>query len=133
MGQQYAERYPRRVRALVLDSVIDHSLDTRSYLDTRAAFAQDAFDEFVAWNDRDPASPLHGLDVRALWTDLLARADRGELPDPAGIPLTRSGLVALAFTSLTGPHSPAPCARWPPEHLPHCAFGNRRCSRLRWG
>ncbi|MGI5212625.1 alpha/beta hydrolase [Plantactinospora sp. CA-290183] len=83
LGAQYAEKFPHRIRAMVLESVVDHSLETRAFLDTQTATAQDSFDEFVAWCDRTESCALHGRDVRAVWADLLARAGRGELPDPA--------------------------------------------------
>ncbi|GAA3136865.1 alpha/beta hydrolase [Streptosporangium carneum] len=82
LGQQYAERHPRRVRAFTLDSTMDHSLDTQGFMDTEAWGAQDAFDEFTAWCERDSRCLQHGEDVRAFWRALLARADRGELPAP---------------------------------------------------
>lgn len=44
LGAQYAER----VRALVLDSVTDHSVGTRANMATQAAATQDSFEEFVA-------------------------------------------------------------------------------------
>jgi pimeloyl-ACP methyl ester carboxylesterase len=82
LGQQYAEIYPKRVRALALDSIVDHSLGARGLLDVTALAAQDSFDEFVKWNDRTPSSPLHGRDIRVLLAELYARAERGQLPDP---------------------------------------------------
>jgi pimeloyl-ACP methyl ester carboxylesterase len=105
IGQLYAERFPRRVRALALDSNMDHSLGTRAFLDTESWTAQDSFDEFVAWCGRTPACALHGRDVRALWKDLLARAERGELHVP-GLPelkIDKLGLIAQAFTAFYGP------------------------------
>jgi pimeloyl-ACP methyl ester carboxylesterase len=83
LGEQYAERYPYRVRALVLESVFDHgNATTGEFLDEQAAPVQDSFDEFVKWCDSATNCALHGRDVRALWADLLVRAERGELPDP---------------------------------------------------
>jgi len=79
IGQQYAERFPHRVRAIALDGVVDHSLDTTSYWRTTAAAVQDSFNEFVAWSDRTPESPLHGQDVRAIWHELLDRAAEPEI------------------------------------------------------
>ncbi|MFE0172231.1 alpha/beta hydrolase [Streptomyces sp. NPDC059002] len=81
LGEQYAEQYPERVRALTLESVVDHSLETRGFLSTQAATLQDSFDEFVAWCGRAKKCALHGADVRALWADLLDRVERGELWD----------------------------------------------------
>ncbi|MCZ9343057.1 alpha/beta hydrolase, partial [Streptomyces sp. TRM76130] len=83
LGAQYAETYPRRVRAMVLESVMDHSVpNTRAFLRAQAVAAQDSFEEFVRWCDGATRCALHGRDVRAVWRDLLARAGRGELADP---------------------------------------------------
>lgn len=101
LGQQYAERYPGRVRAVVLEGVFDHSLDVRSFVRTQAAALQDAFDEFVSWCDRSPECALHGRDVRSVWAGVLARADRGEYA-----PRTAFDVTAVALGMLAGP-------RWP--------------------
>jgi pimeloyl-ACP methyl ester carboxylesterase len=83
LGEQYAERYPQRVRALVLESVFNHGdATTGQFLDEQAAPVQDSFDEFVKWCDGATTCALHGRDVRSLWADLLARAGRGEIADP---------------------------------------------------
>ncbi|MFI6346082.1 alpha/beta fold hydrolase [Streptomyces sp. NPDC050560] len=98
LGEQYAETYPGRVRALALESVVDHSLGTEGFLDTQAAAEQDMFDEFAAWCEAAESCALHGRDVRAVWSGLLARAERGELPDPGdpGTPLDPFALNVLA-------------------------------------
>lgn len=75
LGAQYAERFPHRVRAVVLEGVFDHSLDVPSFVRSQAATLQDSFDEFVAWCDRSTDCVLHGTDVRAIWAGVLARAD----------------------------------------------------------
>ncbi|WP_353899711.1 alpha/beta fold hydrolase [Micromonospora harpali] len=105
LGAQYADEYPHRVRAMVLESVIDHSLPMRPFLASQAAAAQDSFDEFVAWCDRSVECALHGQDVRARWAELLDRAERGELPDPTrpGATLTPFALTARAQRDLYGP------------------------------
>jgi len=83
LGEQYAERYPDRVRAIVLESVFDHgSATTREFLDAQSTAAQDSFDEFVKWCDTATTCGLHGRDVHAVWANLLAKAGRGEVPDP---------------------------------------------------
>ncbi|MFI6962014.1 alpha/beta hydrolase [Streptomyces sp. NPDC050255] len=96
LGAQYAETYPRRVRAMVLESVMDHSVPTaRDFLRSEAAAAEDSFQEFVKWCDGAANCALHGRDVRSVWQGLLARAGRGELEDPAkpGMSLSPSDLV----------------------------------------
>ncbi|MER7457123.1 alpha/beta hydrolase [Micromonospora sp. NPDC126480] len=101
LGQQYAERYPHRARAVVLEGVFDHSLDVPSFVRTQAVALQDAFDEFVSWCDRSTGCALHGSDVRAVWAGVLARADRG-----AYAPRTAFDVTAVALGLLARP-------RWP--------------------
>ncbi|MEU9872591.1 alpha/beta hydrolase [Actinomadura sp. NPDC048021] len=106
LGEMYAETFPRRVRAMVLESVDDHSVpDARRFLTSELAAAQDSFDQFVAWCERSQDCALHGKDVRAVWRDLRARAARGELPDPSspGAALPEFGLVLMAYKSFYGP------------------------------
>jgi pimeloyl-ACP methyl ester carboxylesterase len=106
LGEMYAETFPERVRAMVLESVDDHSIrDTGRFLTSELAAAQDSFDQFVAWCGRTKDCALHGKDVRALWRDLRARAGRGELPDPGdpGTPLPEFNLVLMAYKSFYGP------------------------------
>ncbi|MEU4333597.1 alpha/beta hydrolase [Micromonospora lupini] len=92
LGERYAELFPERVRAMVLEAAMDHSLGTRALLDTQAVTSEDAFDEFVAWCDRSTACVLHGQDFRAIWERLRARAERGVLNDPK-----RPGVVLTPF------------------------------------
>lgn len=106
LGARYAEAYPRRVRATVLESVMDHSVPTtREFLRSQAAAAEDSFREFVKWCDGAADCALRGRDVREVWRDLLARAGRGELEDPArpGTSLSSSDLVnKTAFRKFYG-------------------------------
>ncbi|WP_433517285.1 alpha/beta hydrolase [Nonomuraea sp. CA-143628] len=105
LGQLYAERYPNRVRAFVLDSTMDHSLGTQAFMDTETWGAQDAFDEFAAWCDRDSRCLQHGQDVKAFWRGLLERADRGELhvPGEPGTPVTALMIVDAALGAFYDP------------------------------
>ncbi|WP_204034944.1 alpha/beta hydrolase [Micromonospora qiuiae] len=102
MAQQYAERYPNRVRALVADSTMDHSQDARGFAVTQAATGQDSFDEFVAGCARLSECALHGRDIRQFWWRLLERADRGELSDPddPSYKITQSELVNFVVGNL---------------------------------
>ncbi|MFI6925307.1 alpha/beta fold hydrolase [Nonomuraea spiralis] len=105
IGQLYAERYPRRVRALALDSNMDHSLGTQAFLETETWTSQDSFDEFVSWCERTASCALHGRDPRAVWHDLLGRAERGELtfPGQPGVVLRKLDLIGVAFSAFYGP------------------------------
>lgn len=95
LGQQYAERYGRHVRAMVLDSNIDHSVDLRHFTVDRAASAEASFLRFVRWCDATTACVLHGQDVLATWRKALAAADLQ--------PLQRGWLRDWVFSDLYGP------------------------------
>ncbi|MEV6236118.1 alpha/beta hydrolase [Lentzea sp. NPDC051838] len=82
-GQLYAEKFGNRVRAMVLDSVVDHSADAKRFVGDRAAAADDSFAEFAKWCDRTESCALHGQDVYQAWEAALVRAgdDRQRLLD----------------------------------------------------
>ncbi|TDD73377.1 alpha/beta hydrolase [Actinomadura rubrisoli] len=83
LGQQYAEEYPRRVRALSLDSNMDHSItSTRGYLIPTSEALEQAYSQFAAWCATSPRCALRGQDPLKVLDELMAKADRGELNDP---------------------------------------------------
>jgi pimeloyl-ACP methyl ester carboxylesterase len=105
MGQQYAELFPDRIRTMVIDSNMDHSLPTTwQFLRTEATAAQESFDEFVAWCGRSTECALHGQDVRKVFADLYARAGRGDLTFPGtDLKLDQFRLLGYANGSFYGP------------------------------
>ncbi|MCO8274359.1 alpha/beta hydrolase [Actinoplanes sp. TRM 88003] len=103
LGQQYAARYPHRVRAMVLESVFDHSLGVRAFVRTQALAAQDGFDEFVAWcSPTRTECALSGQDVRATWREVLNRADRGEYPGVTAFDISMLPIARLAAPDRAG-------------------------------
>ncbi|GAA1824243.1 alpha/beta hydrolase [Planosporangium flavigriseum] len=105
MGQQYAELFPRRIRTMVIDSNMDHSLRTTwQFLQTEATAAQENFDQFITWCGRTAACALHGQDVRKVFGDLYARAGRGELTFPGSdIKIEQFQLLSFTNGSFYGP------------------------------
>ncbi|MEV4150350.1 alpha/beta hydrolase [Amycolatopsis sp. NPDC049691] len=102
MGQQYAELFPDKVRALVLDSNMDHSQFTAfGFLNSETQSVQAEFGEFVAWCGRTPSCALHGRNVSKLMRGLQDKAARGELKDPQSgevvTPLSLAGLIQGSF------------------------------------
>ncbi|GAB3816986.1 alpha/beta hydrolase [Kribbella italica] len=83
MGQMYAELFPHRIRSMVNDGNMDHSLGKWPFLLSEGAFAEDSFEQFVKWCGQSPNCALNGQDVPKLYAELLAKADAGELVDPA--------------------------------------------------
>ncbi|HET6705473.1 alpha/beta fold hydrolase, partial [Amycolatopsis sp.] len=93
LGQQYAERHGDRVRAMVLDSVIDHSAGIERFLGDRATAADEGFRRFAAWCDRTTTCALHGQDVFAVWEKAVT----------AGTPEARSELRDRVLKDMYGP------------------------------
>jgi pimeloyl-ACP methyl ester carboxylesterase len=91
LGEQYAERYPDRVRAIVLESVVDHRpTSTSRFLVEQSWAQQDSFDAFA------DATP--GADVRAEYASALAKAEAGQLA------ITPFQLDALTLKLLKDPN-----------------------------
>nr|WP_158630256.1 alpha/beta fold hydrolase [Glycomyces terrestris] len=83
MGQQYAEKYPRHIRTMVLDGNMDHSEDsTWEFMRSQTAIVEETFGEFADWCESTPECALYGEDVETLYADLKARARAGDLIDP---------------------------------------------------
>ncbi|MFD5828001.1 alpha/beta hydrolase [Lentzea sp. NPDC060358] len=94
-GQAYAEMFGDRVRAVALDSVVDHSADVLRFVGDRAAASDDAFAEFARWCDRTESCVLHGQDVYEAWEAALVRADSR--------PNGRQGLLDSMYYALREP------------------------------
>jgi pimeloyl-ACP methyl ester carboxylesterase len=106
IGEQYAELYGDRIRAMSLTANIDHSITgTREFLVSSATSAEDSWHQFVKWCDRSRSCALHGRDVPAVWDELLDRADRGEIRDPEqpGRTLAANEISLRAFKEFYGP------------------------------
>jgi hypothetical protein len=62
-GAAYLERYGEHIKALVLDAVVDHSIDLATMVARNILSVTDAFDRFAQWRGRDRACVLHGQDL----------------------------------------------------------------------
>lgn len=105
LGEQYAQMFPGRLRALALDSVMDHTVGVDDFLTQETDAAQDSFEQFIAWCTRDTRCVVRGQDIRALWAGLMARARAGTLEDPYDHlkKLRLSDLLAAAFAAFYDP------------------------------
>jgi pimeloyl-ACP methyl ester carboxylesterase len=100
IGQMYAERFPGRIRTMVLDGVYDHSVDSDRFALTGARAAQESFDQFVAWCDGSPDCALHGTDIRARVAELFTRAEDGDLSGVDSVELSYRIVAPLAQPNL---------------------------------
>lgn len=101
MGQQYAERYPERVRTMVLDGNQDHGQRSMwEYISTSTAAFEQNFGDFARWCDTTSDCALHGSGTVEVYEKLQDRARAGELTDPgSGAPLDFFGLTRFAFSA----------------------------------
>jgi len=87
LGAKYAETYPDRVRALVLDGAVDPSLDASQQQVEQAAGFEGVLNGFLKWCAANASCDFHrdGKPARAL-DRLLARVDREGMPVPDSRP-----------------------------------------------
>jgi pimeloyl-ACP methyl ester carboxylesterase len=105
LGAEYAQAYPDRLRALALDSVMDHSVGLARFLLDATAAVQDAFTQFIDWCARDVKCVLRGQDIPAVWARLSDRARAGTLIDPydPDSKISLSDLIGSAFAAFYDP------------------------------
>ncbi|WP_394834968.1 alpha/beta hydrolase [Pendulispora rubella] len=101
IGQQYAEEFPKRIRAMVLDSNVDHSLTSYfEHLRRHTEAFEKSFLAFAEWCEHAPVCKLYGRDVVAVWDRLYQKALAGTLIDPTTG--RRVGVVGLRGNMYAG-------------------------------
>jgi hypothetical protein len=89
-GQTYASLFPQHVRAMAMDSPLDHSVPVVARAAEYASTVEREFNRFTAWCDRSTNCALHGQDVGAVYDALLRKADQQpiqlDLPPEPGRP-----------------------------------------------
>lgn len=83
LAQSYAREFPKRLRTMYVDGIIDHSGNRDSVYDGYATDGEAAFERFLDWCRRTDACALHDeSDVSGRWRALVKQAN--EKPIPAG-------------------------------------------------
>ncbi|MGW7486336.1 alpha/beta fold hydrolase [Streptomyces sp. NPDC054786] len=112
IGQQYAESFGGHIRSMVLDSNMDHSLQTKDLAVSAAASVEDSLKEFVRWCKTTPTCALHGQNVLLRWDRLLAAADRGALYE-SNAPVSADDITSRAYDAFSsGPPERSQLAKW---------------------
>src|SRR3954465_2504137 len=76
IGTLYAERYPKRIRAMALDGILDHSIASQALFADATVPYEDTFNRFAAWCAQTADCALHERDVVALFARLVQQADQ---------------------------------------------------------
>jgi len=111
VAANYADLFPRRSRALVLDAAMDHSLSEVEQAAGEILAAEDSFNRFAAWCPTSDSCALRGKDVGAFFDRLTAEADRDPIPvagalrpvTGADIRMGTKGLLRFKKASIYGP------------------------------
>lgn len=80
VGAQYAQLYPNRTRAMVLDAALDHSSPEVQLTADAIKTVEEAFDRFAEWCDTAADCVLRGQDVGAVYDKLVRSADQNPIP-----------------------------------------------------
>ena len=100
LGSVYAQLFPKRVRALVLDGAVDPKASEATSAQAQAEGFERAFDQFAANCKRRGATCLIGPDPRASMQRALARARQAPIPSGRTDPRkATAGHVLLAAVS----------------------------------
>ncbi|WP_248782359.1 alpha/beta fold hydrolase [Saccharothrix syringae] len=106
LGATYAQLFPSRVRAAVLDGAVDRGIGVRRMAFDEARGTEDAFSAFAGWCAVTESCALHGGDVAAEYRGL-ARA-RGTPAGRHGSRPGRGGLRAAITHARRAPGDPLP-------------------------
>jgi pimeloyl-ACP methyl ester carboxylesterase len=109
LGSTYAELFPDKVRAMVLDGVVDPDADKLAKAEGRAAALEAGFDAFAANCTGLIAGCPLGAEPRQFVEALLGQADGTPIPssEPAAVPSAAPGTEAPAETP-AGPRLATP-------------------------
>ncbi|WP_371783523.1 alpha/beta fold hydrolase [Streptosporangium subroseum] len=113
VGQQYAELFPGNLRAMAIDSNMDHSITSAwQYLKTTTEDFEGSFLEFAKWCGETEACGLHGRNVIEVWDGLHAKATAGDLTYSDGTPISAEELRLGLFEYMYDPSAWFDAAGW---------------------
>lgn len=105
IGQQFARLYPSRVRAMVLDGVVDPAVTGLAGAESQAKGFTQALDAFAADCDADDCMDDDAL---AVVDRVIASSERSPIPAPRADRPATAGVVSLALA-----HALYTESRWP--------------------
>jgi pimeloyl-ACP methyl ester carboxylesterase len=100
MAETYARLYPKNVRALVLDGVLDYSLPLTDFVKTEADASEDELARFAAKCQSDSTCPLYGQDALAVFDQVVTKANAGQLKNESS-PISAEVVTGATGSALT--------------------------------
>lgn len=82
IGSQYAELYPKHIRAMVLDGNVDHGTTETNFFVVESSTAEDEFKRFAAYCSTTSTCPLYGQNVTNIFVKLIDSASIEPIPAP---------------------------------------------------
>ena len=82
IGQEYANLYPRRIRTMALDGLLNHDVPELEAMSDEGAAYERALNRFFAWCDATPGCALYGKGAQATWARVIAKATAAPIPAP---------------------------------------------------
>jgi pimeloyl-ACP methyl ester carboxylesterase len=111
VAANYAQLYPTRTQAMVLDAPLEHSQSEVHQVADEIIAAEDSFNRFADWCPTQETCALRGQDVRAVFDRLVAQADQNPIRVEGAVrPVTGEdirmgtiGLLRFKEPSIFGP------------------------------
>jgi pimeloyl-ACP methyl ester carboxylesterase len=111
VAANYAQLYPTRTRAMVLDAPLEHSLLEVHQVAGEIIAAEGSFNRFADWCPTQETCALRGQDVRTVFDRLVRQADQNPIPAEGALrPVTgedirmgTKGLLRFKEPSIYGP------------------------------
>ncbi|MFF7183173.1 alpha/beta fold hydrolase [Streptomyces sp. NPDC008121] len=82
IGEEYARLFPRHVSRLALDGALVHSLPAVVLHENESVAYERSLERFAQWCRKAAECALRGRDPLAVFSNLVARADKAPLPAP---------------------------------------------------
>jgi pimeloyl-ACP methyl ester carboxylesterase len=83
LGSQYAELYPDKIRAMVLDANLDHTQNEIYSLETESGGYEVTLNEFFKWCSSNSSCALHHTrDLPTVFDDFITTANHNPIPAP---------------------------------------------------
>jgi pimeloyl-ACP methyl ester carboxylesterase len=121
LGMAYAEIYPDKIRAMVLDGILDHAQSETNMALAESRTLESELNRFFDWCSMTTECALHGKDGAQLFDELIERASVTPIPAPGCAGQCRENVTAYELlyslgqdeTMLRKTPAPGQKAGWP--------------------